>query len=238
MRSVFWFGSAFAFLALAGDVVGKALDVQGRGGAVLTGLLATGFAAFLWWTSKRSLQAIAMILFAWITLVQLVMEEGSANLTTVGVATWLFGVAVLVAGGTGILLPRRTAYSLGAIGAVLLGPVLIGSSFDLFGGASGPDTGALLLGFVTAVVLVFVGDARNESVAAGFGIAGIILHPLVLVAQKVNEQGPAIAVLIIGLVLLGTAVLLAGGRLPGVTTMMGGGAPPAPPMPPPSPPEP
>lgn len=237
MRSVFWFGSAFAFLALAGDLVGEAFGVQGRGGAVLTGLLATGFAAFLWWTSKRSLQAIAMILFAWITLIQLVTEEGSANLTTIGVTTWLFGVAVLVAGGAGMLLPRRTAYSLGAIGAVLLGPALIGSSFDLFGGASGPDTGALLLGFVTAVVLVFVGEAMNENVASGFGIAGILFHPIVLVAEKVNEQGPAIAVLIVGLVLLGVVIVLAGGRLPGLSTMMGGGAPPAPPMPPAPPPD-
>jgi hypothetical protein len=218
--------------------VGDALGVHGRGGAVLTGLLATGFAAFLWWTSKGSLQAVAMILFAWITLIQLVMEEGSTNFTRVGVTTWLFGVAVLVAGGTGLLLPRRTAYSLGAIGAVLLGPVLIGSSFDLFGGASGPATGALVLGFVMAVVLVFVGDATGEGVASGFGIAGIVFHALVLVGQKVNDQGPAIAVLIIGLVVLGAAILLAGGRLPGLTTMMGGGAPPAPPMPPAPPPEP
>jgi hypothetical protein len=238
MRSVFWFGSAFAFLALVGDLVGEGLDLRGRGGAVLTGLLATGFAAFLWWTSKRSLQAIAMILFAWITLIQLVMDEGSDNFTTIGVMTWLFGIVVLVAGAAGILLPRRTALSLGAVGAVLLGPVLIGSSFNLFGGASGPDTVAILLGLVMAVVLVFVGDVMSERVASGFGIAGILFHTLVLVSEKVNDQGPAIAVLVVGLVLLGVAIVLAGGSLPGVKTMMGGGAPPAPPMPPAPPPEP
>jgi hypothetical protein len=238
MQSVFWFGSAFAFLALVGDLVGDALGVQGRGGAVLTGLLATGFAAFLWWTSKRSLQAIAMILFAWITLIQLVMDEGSTNFTTIGVTTMLFGVAVLLAAGSGILLPRETSYSLGAIGAVFLGPVLIGSSFNLFGGASGPDTGAIVLGFAFAVVLVFVGGALSERVASGFGIAGILFHSLVLVSQKVNDQGPALAVLLVGLVLLGGAIVLAGGRLPGAKTMLGRGAPPAPPIPPGSPPEP
>jgi hypothetical protein len=229
MRSIFWFGSGIAFQALVTLFVTDTLELTGQGGQVLTGVVATAFAAALWVATRRSLQQILMVLFGWATVLAIVLEDGdpTSSFTTFGVVTWLLGLAVLAAGAAGALAPRRTALVLGSVGSVLLGPFFVGFEFSLFGGDSGPSNGGMMLGAGMGALMILAGDRLSERAVAGIGIAGAVVYPIALVATNVHEQGPAIALLVVGLVLLGGAIVAARGGTPEPA------APPAPPPPPP-----
>src|SRR5207245_3272458 len=100
----------------------------------------------------------------------------------------------------GVLRPRKTAIVLGSIGAIF-GPLLLV--------VNGKDVLGEILSIGGAVVLVFVGDAMEELVAGGLGIAGTLFTSAFIVGHHVTNQGPAIAVLVMGLVLLGGALAAA-----------------------------
>ena len=209
MKSVFWFLSVFLMIDLAGTLFADSFGITSpRVVVTLTGLVGAAYALALWWSSRRSLQVVALVLATYVALVGLVFPDvggfifGAPDVSGVGFITWIFGGLVVAAGISGVLNPRKTAIVLGSVGAIF-GPLLL-----LVGDK---DVLGEILSIGSAVVLIFLGDAMEELVAAGLGIAGTLFTSAIIVSHHVTNQGPAVAVLVVGLVLLGGALAAARG---------------------------
>src|SRR5438093_1240877 len=209
MKSVFWFLSVILVVDLAGTLFSDGFNITSpRGVVTLTGLVGAAYAFVLWVNSRRSLQIIAVVLATYVFLIGLVFPDvgnfifGAPDVSGVAFMTWVFGWVVVGAGAFGVIKPRKTAIVLGSIGAVL-GPLLLL--------INGKDVLGEILSIVSAIVLIFMGDAMAELVAAGLGIAGTLFTSAVIVSRHVTNQGPAIAVVVVGLALLGGALAAARG---------------------------
>jgi len=172
--------------------------------AILVGVVATGYSLPLWWLSRRSLHMIALIVSAYALLVALVFPDpegfflGIPDITAVAVVTWFFGGALVAAGMFGVLVPRKTTIVLGSIASIGGPLLLLVNENDVLGE---------LLSFATAAALVIVGTWREELAATGLGIVGLLVASAIIVGDHVKDQGPAIVVLVIGLLLLGGAIM-------------------------------
>jgi hypothetical protein len=205
MRSVFWFLSVFLIAGMVSTLLGPILDLSVKTVVVLSALVSAAYSFGLWWVSRRSLQVLALILSLLVAVIAGVFPNvtglsGPPSLTGLAVTTWLFGGIVIAAGALGLLSPRRTTLAVGSVIAI------VGPLFLLQG-----DTQILgeVLSLVTAVALVAAGAWFGELGMAGIGIAGILVAASAIVANHVHEQGPAIIVLLIGLVMVGVAIVLA-----------------------------
>ncbi len=221
MRSVFWFLSVFLLAGMVSTLLGPILELSAKTVVVLSALLSAAYSFGLWWVSRRSLQVLALILSLLVTILALVFPDvsglsGPPTFTGIAIATWLFGGLVIAAGALGLLTPRRTTLAVGSVIAVV-GPLFLLQGDTQIAGE--------LLSLVTAVGLLSAGAWFGELGMTGIGIAGILVASSSIVANHVNEQGPAIVVLLIGLVMVGVAIVL--GRT------AGRGAPASPDAPPP-----
>jgi hypothetical protein len=212
MKSVLWFLSVFLVADLASEVFGQADLSNTRTTIILVGLVAAAFAFVLWLNSRRSLQMVALVLSAYVAVVGLSFQFpgiaglafGPPDVSGLALATWLFGWGLVTLGGLGILTPRRTTMVLGAIGAIF-GPLLfLATDNDVLGE---------ILAIASAVALIFVSDVADDRAVKGLAIAGLLFVGSAIVQQHVSDQGLAIAVLFLGLVLLAAA--LATARAPG-----------------------
>jgi hypothetical protein len=231
MRSIFWFLSVLAFTQLAALVVVDGLDVRGKSAPLLTAILVTAFGFALWTMSRRSLQVIAVLIAADIALLIAVFQEpggfiSTPNLTPPAIASWLFGVAVLIAGARDVLTPRRSAMVVGGVIAIL-SPLFI--DYDFIGGGSASLVGEILA-LLTAFALLAVGETMGERPPAGLGIAGTLFVTAAIVGDNIHEQGPGIGALVAGLLLLAGAVFAIRGTEAEMSTSLP--IPPAPPIPP------
>jgi len=205
MRSVFWFLSVFLIAGMVSILLGPNLGLGAKTVVVLTGLISAAYSFALWWMSRRSLQVLALILSLLVTVIALIFPDvtgifGPPSFTGVALVTWLFGGVVIASGTFGVLTPKRTTLAVGSVIAVL-GPLFLLQS----------DTQILgeVLSLLTAVALLAAGAWFGELGMSGIGIAGILVASSAIVANHVGEQGPAIAVLVIGLVMVGVAIVLA-----------------------------
>jgi hypothetical protein len=240
MRSVLWFLSVFLVVDLGGALFGESYS-NPKTVATLVALITAVYAFPLWWLSRRSLQVIALVLSVYGLLVALVFPNlsgflfGFPDFTAVAMITWFYGIALLGVGIFNLATPRKTTVVLGAIFAAG-GPLLLLSG----------DSEVLgeILALITAAALVLLGMWLVELAVSGLGIVGLLLASAIIVGNHVEDQGPAIIVLVIGLLLLAGAIAAARGMLGGSgpaapwTAQAGPPAPPAPSWtPPPPPPE-
>ena len=237
MRSVFWFFAVDAFSGLAGMFVGDTLNMDGKAAVFTTGLLVALFAAAIWWISKRSLQAVALLLAVYLTVLALVVPDtsslnplgfasgsfgGSFDLTGVGVAAWLLGLAIIAVSLLGLFEPRRTGITMGCLGAVF-GPLFI--DFDFFKLITTMRFSwiGITIGLLTGIGLLLVGEYEGERIASGFGIGASFFYASGLVSERVHGKGSGVVVMVLGLAALAATVLWARGAI--------AGAPPIPPTP-------
>ena len=231
MQSVFWFVSVLAVADLAGTLLGDVIGgLDGRMVVFVAGLVAAAYSLALWWMLRRSLQAIALILSGYVAIIALVAPDtggfifGPPDLSAVGFVTWLVGGGVFAMGWLGWLMPRRTTLVLGSILA-LFGPLLF-----LIGGERIVGE---VLSLATAFALMAAGEWIVERSVVGLGIAGTLIVSSTIVGNHVDDEGWAIAVLVVGLLLLGAAIVLARGMPGGPSAQETGEVPPAPPPAPP-----
>jgi hypothetical protein len=241
MRSVFWFFAVSSFSSLAGTFVGDTLNMDGKAAVFTTGLLVAVFAAALWWISKRSLQAVALLLALYLTVIALVVPDtsslnplgfttgsfgGSFDLTGVGLAAWLLGLAIIAVSLLGLFEPKRTGITMGCIGAVF-GPIFIDFDFfKLITSTQFPWVG-ITIGLVTGIGLLLVGEHRGERISSGFGIGASFFYAGTLVSDEVNGKGPGVVVMLVGLAVLAAAVLWAKGAIAGPPIPPAPASPPA-----------
>ena len=206
MRSVFWFLSVFLFASMIGILLGPIAEMEPKTVFVLTGLITAAYAAALWWVARRSLQVLALIIALLSVVLALTAPDfgqaafGPPSFTGMALATWIFGGLVIAAGALGLLAPKTTTMATGSVIAVL-GPLFLLQTNERELGE--------FLSLVTAIVLLGAGAWIGKRGVSGIGIAGILLSASVIVANHVDEQGPAIAVLVIGLIMVGAAIVLA-----------------------------
>lgn len=225
MRSVFWFLSVFLIAGMVAILLGESLGLSPKNVVILSGLSSAVYSFALWLMSRRSLQVLALILSLLVTIQAAIFPDltgltGPPTFTTVGLVTWLFGGGVIAAGALGVLTPRRTTLAVGSIIAIV-GPLFLLPGDTQILGES--------LSLLTAVGLLAAGAWFGELGMTGIGIAGTLLASSAIVGNHVSGQGAAIAVLVVGLVMVGVAIALARGvsepTAPPVT------APPPPPGP-------
>ncbi|HUG89144.1 MAG TPA: hypothetical protein VMP42_10330 [Actinomycetota bacterium] len=209
MQSVFWFVSVLAVADLAGTLFGDVIGgLEGRMVVFVAGTVTAAYSFGLWWMLRRSLQAIALILSGYVAIIALVVPDGVGfifgppDLSAVGFVTWLLGGGIFVMGWLGWLMPRRTTLVLGSILA-LFGPLLF-----LIGGERVVGE---ILSLVTAFALMAAGEWIVERSVVGLGIAGTLIVSSTIVGNHVEDTGWAIVAVVIGLLLLGVAILLARG---------------------------
>jgi hypothetical protein len=112
---------------------------------------------------------------------------------------WVSGLAWFIAGTAEIARPPRTACVLGAAVSLLATLEMFGPSFWL----------ALTLLSITSLVLLAVGDRKDDRAVAGLGIVGILIASAVGVGRAaVDSEGASVAAILIGLILLGGAIAM------------------------------
>jgi hypothetical protein len=225
MRSVFWFLSLLVVAEMAGIFLSQVANLSARTVASLTGLVATVYSLALWWRFRRSLQVLALILSVYAMIAGLIFPDFgffAPDTTALSIFTWLYGGAIAALGAVGLLLPRKTTFVVGSFLAIL-GPLTLSTGGEEFGGP--------LLSLLTSAALLFIGGWLGERAVAWLAIAGIVVAAATMVGANVSDRGPAMVVVVIGVLLLGVAVVIARRLGPAVPDTSGLPTPPPPPSP-------
>lgn len=249
VRSVLWL---LAVISWAGVMVVVLTEViadgpEGKWLVASVAGLAFLLAAALWWVERRSLQLIAALGSATLALAAIVYTEQPVTIFGVDVGqglpdpTWsavviiVIGVAALATGLRGLLVPRRTAMVLGSLW-LIGGVYLVDVDIDIMGGDTGPSTLAITLALVASIAVIAVGNLWDDRAVAGIGIVGVLFATSALVGDLVEDSGPAVAVIVLGVAMVAVGALLSR-RAPATTTVEpvapidapGPGEPPPPP---------
>ena len=189
-------GVAFWFGLFADDVLG--LDTEPTLLIASAAALTVGWA--LYRLSPRSLQQLVLGGAVVATVLSALAQLNQPPESLYGLAVWGLGIAWLLLGWGDRLTPKYTAYALGSL-AVLIGPQMM-----RFEDATWP----LLLGLVTAGVLLTFSVALRDTIMLGFGAAGIFIFvPQVIFEYFGDTIGVPLALFLTGVVLLGAALLVA-----------------------------
>jgi hypothetical protein len=220
LRSVMWFGAVLAWFALVEILVFDVGGLGSRTGVVVASILATAGAGPVWWLCRRSLQQIAVFLSLVAVVTAIAFPTPSLSgfdTTTVGVLVWLLGLAWLILGARGLVLPRRTALVVGTITALLAPVYLL---------RTGSSIGGEVLGFVTAVGVFVAGGRFDDRAVEGLAIVGLAATSSAVVAEHLRDpEALAVVALLVGLGLLGVTIWLT--RPSSGAPLAGGPAPPS-----------
>lgn len=238
MHSVLWLAATFAWGVAVDEFLSGVLDFDPGGDVrpIVSGIVTAAGAAILWTRLRRSLQLIALFGTVLVTLIAIINvtagEFESADPTLTAVVLWVFGVAWTLAADRALLRPLRTGLVLGTLTAILAPYVMATPRLDL---SETTITVAAVWSFATAALALALGSTRGERAVQGIGIAGLIVGVAVIVGNNVSDSDAAqIVALVVGLALLGGALLAIRGSFPQArpTPSVPPGPPPGPPAPP------
>ena len=200
MRSILWFAAVVSFGFASGIFWLNIVDLGVKTAVTLAGVTTATFALVLWMKLRRSLQQIAVFVTAVGTVTTLAVPSGSGSISDLNgplLVIWVSALAWFAAGTAEIVRPPRTGRVLGAVIALYVTLQMFSSSFAL----------ALTLISITALVLLAVGDRKDDRAVAGLGIVGVLVASGVGVGRvTVDSEGAASAAIVIGLILLGGAI--------------------------------
>lgn len=240
MQSVLWLAATFAWAIAVEQFLSEVLEVDPGGDVrpILSAIVTAAGAAILWMRSRRSLQLIALFGALFATLVVLIEASASefepADPTVTAIVLWVFGVAWAVAADRGLLQPPRTGLVLGTLAAIAAPFALATPRLDL---TQTTITLAAVWSFASAALVLALGGTRGDAAVQGIGVAGVIVGAAVIVGNNVADSDTAtIVALVVGLALLGGALLAIRGSFP--RARPSSGVPPGPTAPPPAPPTP
>ncbi len=189
-------GVAFWFGLLADDVLDTEPETTlliGTAAGLLAGLA-------LYRLTPRSLQQLLLGGALVGTSVSLLAHLDQPPEEFYGLAVWGIGSAWLLLAWGDHLRPQNTAYALGAF-AVLIGPQVMRFEDALW---------PLILGLVTAGLLLAISVTLRNTVMLGFGAAGIFLFvPQIIFEYFEDTIGVPLALFLTGVLLLGAALLVA-----------------------------
>jgi hypothetical protein len=197
LRSVLWVGASFGYFAslalLASERFGwtdERVLVFAAGGAAVVSV-------GLWAVHRRVLQqasALGFLLMAVAAATSMVTNSS----TMAGVAVWAVGVASVVAGAVDVVRPARGALVLGAI-ATIVGSVWIED--EPWGTWIALATVAGLVGYAVLV--------RNLVLLAVASLGTLVVLPALVMRYFPGMLSAALTLMVVGLLLVVTAVLTA-----------------------------
>src|SRR5712691_2936362 len=203
MRSVFWFVSTLTFAEFVSVMIVQVFHVGGfKGSAFLVNFISAIYAGGLWLYLKRTLQQLSLFNYLGGALAVIFFPSlghfifGPPNLVGAALILWAFGGVWLYLGVRGAVMPKRTALVLGSLTALVSPFVMITH-----------ETAAEILVLITAIVLLGVGGRLEDRAVSGIVVAGLVVDAFAIVGDHFSRStGASVAVLIIGLVLLGAAL--------------------------------
>lgn len=209
LRSVLWFAALLGWaVVVEGALVVAEIDLEGRSRQLLSSVLIAVGGVALWVGLRRTLQLLGMFVSLLAVLSAAVFPEPGPfeqpEPVPATVLTWLFGAAWIVLGARGAIKPSRTALVLGTI-TVLSSPVILAtqgipSEFTL--------TVTELWVLAAAVACLILGSWFDDRAVQGLAIVGLLGSVSVLAGDLLaGTQGGSIASVVIGIALLGGAVL-------------------------------
>jgi hypothetical protein len=202
LASVLWL---FAVAGFAGLV---AVLQQGRSDdaladpslGVATGALVLALGLYL--LERRALQQVALFVAVVATMGAGGHRLGWSWETVEGYGFLALGAVWLELGRRGLVGPRRTSEALGSL-ALLSGPEVLDAE------AVGPGDWGLWLGLGLSVALIVAGSVLTRNVLLGIGAAGMVLYLGQVAGEHWNDLGAPVAILLVGLGLVGAAVVVA-----------------------------
>jgi hypothetical protein len=240
MRSVFWFVAVLSWVSVVSVLVGPdGMDLQDKWIVVVAAALTALVAIPLWVRERRSLQLIAAYVSSVLALAALAFtmdtasffgfEQEIPNIRWSALVLVVVGAAGLAVGLRAAVVPRRTGMVLGALAFLIGAPLVFTDVADQVASAalgnSSSDNLPIVVTILAAAIVLLVGHRAELVAVIGIGIVALGGGVIQLVGTNVEDTGPAVGVLIAGIVLLGAVVVLS--RM--------GGSPPAE-APPPTPP--
>jgi hypothetical protein len=216
LRSVLWALAVLAWAGALGVVFTQVVDgPDGKWLVATVAALTFPLAFALWWVERRSLQFVAMFGAAVVALAAVAYTTEPVSVlgfelgpevpdpTWSALVTVALGAAAILAGMRDLVTPRRTAIVVGSL-ALIAGAGLI--DVDVLGGA--PTTLALVAALIASTAVLVIGDRLADRAVAGIGIAGVLLAAAGLVGDVADEQGAAVAAIVLGVAAVVAGVLL------------------------------
>lgn len=202
LRSVLWLMSTASLAAFMGVLAAQVWDFGGISAALVMAAASTVYATALWWHTRVPLQHLVLFASAAV-LVGTGIAWVGPGLEAWGPGFGVWGLSVLwaIAVYRGYLVPRDIGYLAVAIG------LLVGAQMTMAIAAG------QVLALVTVAGLLAAGVALRRVALLGLGAVGVIITVPQTAARYLPESvGAPLAVLIVGLVLLGMALWLAKAR--------------------------
>jgi len=203
LASVLWLAAVAAWAGLLAVLLGDRADQALDNPSLLVAGGSLVLAGVLWALERRALQQIGLFVTAIATILAAGDGLGWAWDTVAGLGLLGLGSAWLALGRRHLLQPRRTAEALGALG-VVSGPEVLY--------AAGSE-GWLWVGLAVALGLLVAGSMLARPVLLGVGAAALVLFVSEVAGTYWRSLGAPLAILLVGLGLVGAAVLLSRLRL-------------------------
>lgn len=203
LRSALWLASAASVTAFAVLLTGPHFWQLGPAGRQLaTEAGATAYAAILWWHSRAVLQHLAVFTgLAALTGTAIVHAWPADTAWRVGLGLWLLALLWAVATHRGYLVPRTAGYAAAGIGLIVGAQLTI----ELPAGQ--------VIAVATVAGLLSAGVALRRVLLLALGAVGAIdIVPQVATRYLPQGAGAAVAVFVVGLIMLGVALWLAKAR--------------------------
>ncbi len=198
LTSVLWFATAVGVAASAGLAAEQA-DLADRATALVVAVCTTVAAAALHRRRPAPLQVVALAAgVIGVAMTALAYPEASVDELYTGLLLWAVGVAFLLLGAGGWLMPPRTTQVVG----------LLASGVGCQVAAVGePGAVGLVLALVSAGALLWVATAIADTVLLSFAVAGVfVFAPQAVFEFFADSIGAPLALLLAGLLLVAAAV--------------------------------
>lgn len=199
MMSVLWAFSVGGAAGTAALFYGEILEVPELMRALTIGGTAAVYAAVLWLLHRHALQEAALFVAGLVTSIGIVLAlvEEPAPQWGFALVVWAYGLTWMVLGWKQLVQPAWTAMGLG-------------SMVWAFGPSIGSEHGWMLgLGLLTAAAFMTLGVTTRRLPLLGIGSVALFAYLTALVVRYFGDAlGVPAALAIVGIVVLGLAVLL------------------------------
>ncbi|HXV94715.1 MAG TPA: hypothetical protein VD813_15535 [Pseudonocardia sp.] len=193
-----WAAAVVAVGGAAGVAAADLLDAPTETAVLVAALGALAVAVVLWWRRREVLQHVAAFGAAVFTLLAVLGQVDDSTYRFAGALVWALGVAWVAASAAGRLPPAPTGWVLGSAAAVV-GPMA----------ADAGRAAWLVVGVLTAAAVVVVGVRMRRPWLLPIGVGALFVSvPLTIAEVFDTELGPLVGVLVVGLLLVGAAVVL------------------------------
>lgn len=197
LRAALWLVSTVAFAGFVGLLGAEALNLADSDVFLLVSSCVAAYAVSLWLISRALVQHLSMMVALMLTAAALTNELGVSDALP-GFAVWGVALIWLLLGWGGLLAPRRLAMVFGA------GGMFVGALTTI------PTHAGVVLALLTSVFIVTAAVMFRDLPLLGVGALGtLFVLPSAVVELFPGELAAPIALLVVGVVLVGAGLFIA-----------------------------